>query len=138
MPPLDDILPPPIQSLQSPILYDSRFLPLFKKANDGCNESRLELYKVFSDGEYATPNYGLAKSFLDAMASCENYIIKIENQIEILEYRIFLEMKFDDLAGMKNSFLSLMDFLQEDKIPLRYWPHDTIRMMHRIFEEEDI
>ena len=124
---------PQNQELQTPTLYDSRFLPLIEKANNGCNESRLELYKVFSDGEHATPNYKLARSFLDAMANCEHFILNIENQIDILEYRIFLEMKFEDRSGMRNAFTNLMDYLHEFKVPLGYWPHDTISMMHQIF-----
>ena len=127
---------PQNQKPQTPTLYDSRFLPLIKKANNGCNESRLELYKVFSNGEHATPNYELARSLLDAMATCENFIFNIENQIDILEYKIFLEMKFEDRPGMRSAFTNLMDYLHEFKVPLRYWPHDTISMMHQIFMVE--
>ncbi len=91
---------------------------------------------IHQNQELQTPNYELAKSFLYAMAVCENFILNIENQIEILEYRIFLEMKFEDRAGMRNAFTNPMDYLHEFKVSLGYWPHDTISMMHQIFMEE--
>lgn len=121
---------------QSTTLYDSTLLPLIEKARNGCSNSKIELFESFSHGTNAAANYDLAKAWLDDLGNSDEFMIHIENQILLKEYRIYIEMSFEDRIAMRKQYLNLMLFLNEGKVPLQYWPHYTISMMHQIFMEE--
>lgn len=111
---------------KEPVIIDSKLLPLFEKAENGCLTSQVKLASVFCRGEGAKQNEKLARKY-DAMLynNTDNPLL----QLGTLFNRAVRSYERKDKEDMILYFGYTFHFMLE-YIPMEEWDFSLIQRMY--------